>query len=251
MEQNNLDNEFHQINTAISPEQFRNTSFGGDMLTSLTGEPLISQSIPAFQCPTDSVNTEGVADAFTMNSRQNGCVDGVALGRSNYVGCYGGVSASGRRQSSQGLSNLWGMFAQNEKVKHGMITDGTSNTILLGERSGKLEEDVPGSRMNQGAVWIGQIHAKNTQQYDNPTVGINRGRTLNQYSCLGKFLPGDPNYTVNGAFSGRNAASSEHPGGASVGFTDGSVHFLSENIALNTLLYLASRQDGQVIQSGY
>lgn len=249
LEQANLDSEFNQVDATVGNFAFRSTSFGGDMLNN-RGEPLISASIPSFQCASDSVFPNGGALAWTMNSRQTGCIDGVVPGKSNYVGCYGGVSASARRQSSQGLSYLWGMFTQNEKVSHGSVRDGTSNTIIFGERSSSLEDDVPGAAMNQGAIWIGQLHAKNTQQYNNPSIG-GRGRMVNQFSCLGKFLPGDPNYTVNGAFRGRNAASSDHPGGASVALTDGSCHFLNENISLDTLIYLASRQDGGVIPTDY
>jgi prepilin-type processing-associated H-X9-DG protein len=38
-----------------------------------------------------------------------------------------------------------------------------------------------------------------------------------------------------------------HPGGAIFGFVDGSVHFLTENIALHTFANLGDRRDSQVI----
>lgn len=42
-------------------------------------------------------------------------------------------------------------------------------------------------------------------------------------------------------------ASSFHTGGATVGFVDGSAHFLSDDIAFETLIQLCRMRDGQVV----
>lgn len=91
------------------------------------------------------------------------------------------------------------------KMRMPMITDGTSNTLLVGERDMKR---------GVGAVYIGRIAGiTDAVSYGRADLPLNTpyaGTT-------------DPNCT-------RHAWTSLHPGGASFAYCDGSVRFMSDNI---------------------
>jgi len=52
---------------------------------------------------------------------------------------------------------------------------------------------------------------------------------------------------VNGLRQSLGLASSSHPAGANIGLGDGSTHFLSDNLSVDTLSDLASMADGRVV----
>ena len=91
-------------------------------------------------------------------------------------------------------------------VKIAHITDGTSNTFMIGER-----DAVKGV----GAVWIGRVNSvTDAMVYGRADLPLNT-----PYNAAG----GDPNCT-------RHAWSSLHPGGANFAFCDGTVRFVDGKI---------------------
>jgi len=113
------------------------------------------------------------------------------------------------------------------QIKLADITDGTSNTLLISERSGeKLPE--PFTRNRYPSSWVG---------------GYERAVTDVAFSTF---------YTPNtvGTPSNDNqcrVAASKHTGGVNACFADGSVHFISETINATTWLHLGDRQDGKSV----
>jgi len=120
------------------------------------------------------------------------------------------------------INNWFGNYAKSnyvvsEQVSDGgsaipisTITDGTSNTIMIGERD--MQKQV-------AAVWPGRDTA------DSVLSGVE--------SVIGR-----PTWPINTPFAGlpdanctRFAWSSYHPGGANFVFCDGSVHFLLNSLA--------------------
>ena len=72
-------------------------------------------------------------------------------------------------------------------------------------------------------------------------VSVNLGGlTLTRYNWAAPFS------TINGYFQAQGIGSSFHPGGANFAFSDGSAHFLSENIAFETFVPLNVMADGRV-----
>ena len=110
------------------------------------------------------------------------------------------------------------------------VTDGTSNTILLGE-------GLP-------------IQDANNEVFG--TTGMSAGTTLpiNLYtgdSCnTGSF--GTTNYKSRCSYATRGFKS-KHPGGANFTFADGSVKFLKQTISPVTYAALGSRAGGEVISA--
>ena len=125
-----------------------------------------------------------------------------------------------------------GIFFWDSAVRMSHITDGTSQTLAVGEVAG----GGPGS--HRAHYWV-------TFNVNSTHRGINGPLTLPG----GWSNPSDPHIwwqLENGSFS------SYHPsGGAHFVFADGSVHFLSENIDQTVLAALASRNLGETIAGNY
>ncbi|MEZ6055819.1 MAG: DUF1559 domain-containing protein [Planctomycetaceae bacterium] len=122
-----------------------------------------------------------------------------------------------------------GIFGPNVSTRFGSITDGTSNTIGVGERTWTLKN---GKDVNKcgAAIYAGVI---------------GDGKVINQRAILGSSAFGVN--SVKGdekTVHCESGISSAHPGGAQVGVLDGKVSFLSEEINQELLDNLFVKDDG-------
>ncbi|HZW31078.1 MAG TPA: DUF1559 domain-containing protein [Isosphaeraceae bacterium] len=133
------------------------------------------------------------------------------------------------------LRGIFDCYTQ-QKCALNSVTDGTSNTIMVGE-------DLP-SRQGGNAFWSFNEATTGT------TVPMNwntNSYPANGPGCFGGWEMLSP---LGCRFSsGRKGFKSFHPGGANFLFTDGSVHFLKQSINLFTYNALGSRAGGEVISS--
>ena len=122
-------------------------------------------------------------------------------------------------------------------------TDGTSNTLLVGEIS-DLIRDATGLRreVRPGNDWGWAMGTNNTWHgaWMLSTVVIAYAPNSAVVGQIG-VRPGEAHARYN------HPLSSAHTGGAHVLLTDGAVRFISDNINLDTLKYLACRDEGQVL----
>ncbi|ODT99576.1 MAG: hypothetical protein ABS79_04315 [Planctomycetes bacterium SCN 63-9] len=128
---------------------------------------------------------------------------------------------------------LRGMFDvnDNQTVSIGSITDGTSNTISMGEL-------LPANRSDNNVwQWNGIGHGT--------TVPMNFFTPLN-CDTAGGF--GTTNWRSRCAYTNTNFQS-KHPGGCNFLFADGSVHFLKQTISMPTFCALGSRAGGEVLSA--
>jgi prepilin-type N-terminal cleavage/methylation domain-containing protein len=203
-------------------------------------------SVPMFNCPTTgnelSVFTDGPGGASEY-------IEYSTL-RSHYVGIMGAKStcdpaAATTRYPENGYSFIIraqgagasgglggnGTIVFNGKVSIKDITDGTSNTMVIGESSW----DSGPTR-----TWI-------VGTLDHSSHDVNGGGHGWLYNSKNVMWPmhtayrEKPGQTASGYNSNDVSLGSMHPGGAHIGLADGSARFLSDDIELKELKALATR----------
>jgi len=134
-------------------------------------------------------------------------------------------------ESSFGQFAIDGIIYYRSSLRMADVTDGTSNTIALGEISWN---DYGGYRAwHRGGYHTGsgtEIVNISEKSHRWP-INIGKRDTASTY----RSLKNDGPY------------GSQHPGGAMFALCDGSIRFLSETVDHNTYLSLASRNGGEVI----
>ncbi len=212
-------------------------------------------TINAFLCPSESQAIPAGTGSGTNYSLSEG---------SNIVYGYGPTDFN-NQQTTQPVPN--GPFFPNKVYRLAQFTDGTSNSILTGERllgdfSNLIATDVrdifkspaiPVTLMDAYTM-CQQLDYTNLayQSYSTDGTPWLQG-TVNTGACFKVVEP--PNkrsceFMMIGRITLTTA--SRHPGGVNVGFADGSVHFIKDSIALPTWWALGSINGGEVISSdGY
>ncbi|QDT95876.1 DUF1559 domain-containing protein [Gimesia aquarii] len=211
-----------------------NATFNG--LTYTGNEVLIGLKMPVFLCPSS------VLKPFDNSGVSNNTAGGL---NHHYVGIQGAArpipgpdANQGTRDCSHGWSCDNGTFFSNECIAIAEIIDGSSNTIIISEQSGRV------NGQNLTANYYGGWHgARNDSRVSGPSCSDlwSAGTT-----CV-RFAP-NSNIIQTGAtdrkYRNNTVINSEHTGGLHVLLGDGSVHFLSENIDFLTLKKLCVRYDG-------
>lgn len=196
------------------------------------------QVFPVFLCPSDVMGEVNTVRANDHSKSNYVGVLGPRLDRDlNQITDYsqftlnqtGSVSTHAERFAL----NFPGILYSNSNVKMGEITDGTSNTLIIGERDGApMGVDSGGTnRIRGAATWC----------------GANRAGWLNQ--CLGP-TSSDPRFTINSTVVGNTerwyAFTSQHPAGCNFGRADGSVEFVSETISGDVYEAMGTKGGGEV-----
>lgn len=156
-----------------------------------------------------------------------------------------------------GIVSGGGMMVPNKAIQFRDCTDGTSNTMMFGEMSGSLLRlDGGQSYLSaSGTVhgWLMGTRVTGTPPNLDPGNQENDDRVFNITSV--RYRPNQTPFAFQ-AFPGmasnvgpNNPLSSEHPGGVQIALSDGSVRFITETMQLETLKQLATRDDGQPMQS--
>lgn len=196
--------------------------------------------LPGYICPSD-----------VLPDRDND-----TNGKSNYAGNSGSFVGN---QNWQGCANLQGsiqngiLLYSNQNtaawiVKTRDVTDGTSNTIAIGEVSESLNVTRNLPAASAFPLWAGGNNNGGCNGFQSSSHVRLLGATDNTGATgggpyLGPVFALNTNATINSDAS----FSSKHVGGVQFLFADGGVRFLSENISVNTLADLAGRNEGNVV----
>ena len=224
---------------------------GTDFASPYTGATAVLTDFrfAGYNCPSSALTN----DCYQVHSNHTGhgqMMDYIAIAGA-YVDPAGrtGVCSQLTNQQSYICNN--GMFAPNEVFKIRDCTDGTSNTFLVGEQSGKVGSNDYRSGYYGG--WSGF-----TRPYKAPEILSSGSGAYGTFDIYGTGITTIRDGNVinmqttpaggNAVYRGNTVLNSFHPGGVNVLLSDGSVRFVPETIEFATLKLLAVRDDGQVIK---
>jgi prepilin-type N-terminal cleavage/methylation domain-containing protein/prepilin-type processing-associated H-X9-DG protein len=153
------------------------------------------------------------------------------LAPSQYVGVAGRLDPQAFPAENDGI------FYRNSRIGVRDVTDGTSSTLMVGERSQNVAN----------ATWVGMIPGG--LACNNPSWPVQDCEASNAL-ILGHTgpAPDDPRIDVpNDPRAGVGAFHSRHPGGCNFAFCDGSIRFIKQTIRPQVFSDLATRAGGEVI----
>jgi prepilin-type N-terminal cleavage/methylation domain-containing protein/prepilin-type processing-associated H-X9-DG protein len=199
--------------------------------------------ISTFVCPSDSPFIPQFSVVDTTAAAGPPPVPGNPIcdtAASNYVGSFGKGDVSSLFPFSPsddppGRDNGEGLFFRNRSIRIAEITDGTSQTFAVGERSQHLAR----------STWAGAI--------------TNAAVPLTDMQAVTGFDPESGDALVlahTGEDRGPNSVRphadqywSRHPGGANFVLADGSVKFIKEQVGFKIFQALATRGGGEVLSA--
>ena len=201
-------NSFDQLNLEVRERDSGNVA---------TVDSPGAQLLGAFVCPSDF-------EPETVNE-----VSGNFYAPNSYVGCAGRVSHFITKITGDGILNF------NSSVTFGQITDGSSNTVLLGERF-HFDEEWPAFSTRRGWAWSNSLAAQDCLAGSAAPINYK----------IPEGLGPSPDFEFQDLKLG--SFSSGHTGGANVAAADGSTHFISESGAasLEILEFVTVFNDGVV-----
>jgi len=250
---------FNRLNFIASQSQSPNQGFmAGNGNTGINSGYGVANAVlnnlyvPVYKCPssatsafytgTDPISNNGKP---SPDSSLSGVIEtGMTM---DYVGISGAYSSDTTLPYSSKCVSAWssyGMWCRNgimvmvSSSRMRDITDGSSNTIIIGEMSGMIGgKDY---RSNYFGGWGGMIQSATHDGASSWGTGINTIR----------YAPNPQTLPANGAnqtYTPNNALNSFHVGGVQIALADGSVRFLSDNVNMETFRRLAAKDDGLVL----
>jgi prepilin-type N-terminal cleavage/methylation domain-containing protein/prepilin-type processing-associated H-X9-DG protein len=178
----------------------------------------------------------------------------------SYVGISGATSHDGfaeRRAEvccfpkNDGEISAGGLLVPNRRIRINDIPDGITRTFIVGECSDVLYDKRGILQRIDGGFNYGWMTGT-IQTGTPPAYTTNIAPRPYNLTTI-RYAPNSPGYERPGVYSANginNPLSSVHPGGVHVLMMDGSVQFLREDISVDTLKSLATRDDGRVLDGG-
>lgn len=231
--------------------------FSGVMTSAPAGSApanMVQTVLPAYRCPSDN-GTSVITFPLVNTGYANPFAAGLTPSRSNYPGVVGSFFAANTPPyavSVGGNPPANGTFYQNSKRNFRDFVDGTSNTIVVGER--RTQAAVSGFNYGGDAMWCG-IGDETTTQGMMLVIG-----ECSQLSPINVKIPVATALT-SASLQPLSGFGSLHVGGAQFLMGDGAVRFISENVQTGpapvngnltytagaTYQNLSSLADGQVL----
>ena len=207
---------------------------GGLPTSRLNASSSTAVSVKGFLCPSDGAR----GNVGVFNERSHYMRTSIAVGITNYKGVQGANFQFGRwinRGVNGGSTEAWNdgdgiIYAMNwQRPKtFAHITDGSSNTFMIGEDL--WDPEVPGpSRFGKGFAWCHTVETMLTCAIP-PNAKQANGQPL-----------------AKNDWANRHGFKSRHPGGVQFALCDGSVRFISDTVPLGLYRALATIAGGEVV----
>jgi prepilin-type processing-associated H-X9-DG protein len=129
-----------------------------------------------------------------------------------------------------------GCFFRNSRIRIGDLTDGSSNTLMVGERTSRLCK----------STWTGFVVGAVTFPVGEPDEAEQPYPLILGHT--GMMDPADPPHTPNGPKLHAEDFASNHSGGVNFLQGDGSVRMIRNSISPAAWVALGTRAGGEVIQ---
>ncbi len=187
--------------------------------------------IGTFACPSDASFRSPftvVDDMATATTAGNPICD---VAGSNYVGSFG----TGDPSDIPGQDAGEGLLFRNLSIRIADITDGTSQTFAVGERSHNLSRP----------TWVGSVTGAVVPVVELQTQG---GLDPEGGAALVVSHTGEE-HGPNARPSHADQYWSRHPGGAQFVMCDGSVKFIKEQVGLSIFRAVATRRGGELVSA--
>jgi prepilin-type N-terminal cleavage/methylation domain-containing protein len=187
-----------------------------DMLNVAASRALLQTPLPAFRCPSDIGPALNSDNARMLEP--TGATTKYQLPTNNYVANNGSgtprpVFNSATSGANGPNANANGVFMRDSRIGIRDITDGSSNSILVGERG--WQTPVAGSNAPSAGIVFAVQDARGNENGGIASALGTGFRKINCNDALGEC---------------RRAFASYHEGGAHFLMGDGAVRFISENI---------------------
>jgi prepilin-type N-terminal cleavage/methylation domain-containing protein len=216
------------------------------------GRAMLQTALEAFRCPSDTaprLNSgppPGPSLPLATTPETGYQINGVSMATSNYVANNASRSLrndDGAPTAAMGIGYANGVFFRNSSKSIRDITDGTSNTMLVGERA----YVVSGIK-----IYAAVIYAQRSADH---AVGTNEYGMMMGHGCGLQQINSTVATVATSPADFRRNYSSMHEGGAQFLLGDGAVRFISENVdhdvsnnrVDSTMERLMDRGDGQPI----
>ncbi len=208
--------------------------------------------VPYARCPSDNyIGNQDWAQASycgNLGSQRTPSNDGACntwfTGENTNPAVYNydskGGADHGNTLNSGDISGIFGRLGP-PKIGMGSVTDGTSNTILVGEILPECHDHDTGWWNYNG---MGNAHASTAVPLNTMTTCAS-----SQAQATSRGYP-NPQCWQKSNWNYSWGFRSNHTGGAQFVFVDGSVHFLSQNQDYMSYQYLGGRGDAHVVSIG-
>ena len=243
IEQTNLANSF---NFTLGSE-----GYSGPGLAVAAGffanSTVAATKISSFQCPSDRENQFQINTAYA-----GGALSGPIFTKGNYAVSWGNTNWGGQYATSLSGQYLKSAFGHSGNISIASITDGTSNTVFVGEVLQGSINDIRGvmwSVVSGGSSFMTRFTPNAFNDYLNIMSGgdyLDNAPGLFCSSEPAMQLPCFAGASDSTAFAGSR---SRHPGGVNVGMGDGSVRFVKNSISPLTWIGLNTISGGEVISA--
>ncbi|WP_158265104.1 DUF1559 domain-containing protein [Blastopirellula marina] len=235
---------FMEQNNVFEKLDFQTGSFSGwtNYQFNSTNVILKDLVVEGFVCPSSPIDPK-VAAPGCLNDTQASLMH-------QYVGIAGAYpDPAGRtdvvKQTTRGYAAGTGMLRAGQTTRFRDAVDGTSNSLMIAEQSGRVGTAVIAA--NYGGGWTGQLATY-------PVSSIT-GTSDNYYYTGLTTVRWQLNYDTATAssssqpYENNTILNSYHPGGLMGMLGDGSTRFLPETMNMETLRGLSSCDDGVVLSS--